>query len=96
VGEGHYIVICPTHGLLPFEPESPPWFAWLATRSSFRFVGHHGRFTAHRENDRLPNAVWRAHRKVRHQTYNLRLAHTPELSIAVLEQAAATLQAQLK
>jgi hypothetical protein len=96
VGEGHYIIICPTHGLLPFEPESAPWFAWLATRRSFRFVGHHGRFTAHRENDRLPNAVWRAHRKVRNQTSNLRLAHTPELTIAVLEQAATTLQAQLK
>ena len=52
--------------------------------------------TAHRESERLPNAVWRAHRKMRNQTSNQRLAHTPELTICVLEQAAATLQAHLK
>ena len=28
-GEGHYVVISPRGGLLPFEPESPAWFAWL-------------------------------------------------------------------
>src|SRR5260370_30717855 len=43
--EAHYVIICPTHGLLPFEPESPDWFAWLATPSSFRFVGPPGRST---------------------------------------------------
>jgi transposase-like protein len=96
VRAGHYVVLCPTHGLLPFEPESPAWFAWLATRCSFRFVGQAGRFTAHREGERLPNAVWRAHRKIRNHTYNQRLAHTPTLTISVLEQAAATLQAHLK
>ncbi len=37
--EGHYVVICPKGGLLPFEPETPEWFAWLAEQSSFRFVG---------------------------------------------------------
>jgi hypothetical protein len=95
VGEGRYVLLCPQQGLLPFEPESPQWFAWLSSRSAFRFVGQHGHFTAHRESDRLPNAVWRAHRKVRNQTSNLRLAHTPELTIAVLEQAAAELQAHL-
>jgi len=34
--DGHYVVICPKQGLLPFEPESPEWFAWLASLSSFR------------------------------------------------------------
>jgi hypothetical protein len=58
--------------------------------------GKEGHFTAHRECDRLPNAVWRAHRKIRNRIYNQRLAHTPELTIGVLEQAAATLQAHLK
>ena len=90
------MVLCPKQGLLPFEPESPAWFAWLATRCSFRFVGKEGRFTAHRECDRLPNAVWRAHRKVGNHTSNQRLAHTPALTSSVLEQAAATLQAHLK
>jgi hypothetical protein len=34
--EGHYVVICPKQGLLPLEPDTPEWFAWLATQSSFR------------------------------------------------------------
>lgn len=94
--DGHYVVICPQQGRLSFEPDSPEWFAWLASRSSFRFVGKAGHFTAHRECERLPNAVWRAHRKIRNRIYNQRLAHTPELTSGVLEQAAATLQAHLK
>jgi transposase-like protein len=94
--DGHDVVMCPKEGVLSFEPDSPEWFAWLASRSSFRFVGKAGRFTAHRECERLPNAVWRAHRKLRNHTYNQRLAHTPGLTVSVLEQAAASLQAHLK
>ena len=90
------MVICPTHGLLALEPETPEWFAYLATRSSFRFVGKHGRFTAHREVERLPGAAWRAHRSMRSHTYNVHLGSTESLTIAALEQAAAALQAHLK
>src|SRR5207248_2516353 len=94
--QGTYVVICPTRGLLALEPDTPAWFAWLATRSSFRFVGKHGRFTAHREVERLPGAAWRAHRSIRSHTYNLRLGSTESLTIATLEQAAAALHAHLK
>ena len=94
--QGHYVVLCPKHGLLPLEPDSPEWFAWLATLISFRFVGQHGRLTAHREVERLPRAAWRAHRQIRHHTYNVRLGATEGLTIAALEQAAAALQAHLK
>jgi hypothetical protein len=55
--QGGYVIICPEHGLLPFEPDSPQWFAWLATHSSFRFVGQSGRFTAHREVERVPRGA---------------------------------------
>ena len=92
---GSYVVLCPTRGLLALEPESPAWFAWLSTLSSFRFVGKLGRFTAHREVERLPRAAWRAHRSIRSHTYNLRLGSTESLTIATLEQAAATLHAHL-
>jgi hypothetical protein len=92
---GHYVVICPQLGLLPFEPESPEWFAWLATRCSFRFVGQQGRLTAHREVERVPKGAWRAHRNIRNHTYNLRLGSTESLTIAALEQAATDLQAHL-
>ncbi len=93
---GHYVVICPQHGLLSLEPESSAWFAWLATLSSFRFVGKQGRLTAHREVERLPRAAWRAHRQIRNHTYNLHLGSTECLTLAALEQAAAALQAHLK
>jgi len=93
--DGHYVVICPKLGVLTLEPASSAWFAWLATQSAFRFVGQHGRFTAHHEVERVPNGAWRAHRHIRNHSYNLRLGLTQELTFAVLEQAAATLQAHL-
>lgn len=92
--QGHYVVISPKDGLLPFEPDSPAWFAWLAQQESFRFVGKEGHFTAHHWW-RVPTGAWRAHRKIRNRSANLRLAPTPHLTIAVLEQAAAQLQAQV-
>ena len=94
-GEGHYVVISPKGGLLPFEPESPSWFAWLSTCSSFRFVGKMGRLTAHREIERVRKGTWRAHRNIRHHTYNVHLGVTEELTITTLEQAAAALHAHL-
>ena len=91
--EGRYVVICPKQGLLPLEPDTPEWFAWLAAQSSFRFVGKLGRLTAHHEW-RVPRGAWRAHRHIRNHSYTLRLAPTQDLTMAVLEQAAA-LQAHL-
>lgn len=92
--EGRYVVICPKQGLLPLEPDTPEWFAWVAEQDSFRFVGQGGHFTAHHEG-RVPKGAWRAHRHIRNQGYHLRLAPTQELTIAVLEQAAKALQAHL-
>ena len=92
--QGHYVVICPTHGLLPLEPDTSEWFAWVAKQSSFRFVGELGSFTAHHEW-RVPRGAWRAHRQIRNHSYTLPLAPTQELTIAVLEQVAAALQAHL-
>jgi transposase-like protein len=92
--QGRYVVICPKGGLLPLEPDSPEWFAWLAKQSSFRFMGKVGRLTAHHER-RVPRGAWRAHRQIRNHSHTLRLAPTQELTIAVLEQAAEALQAHL-
>ena len=94
-GEGHYMVISPRGGVLPFEPDSQAWFAWLSTCSSFRFVGKVGRLTAHREIERVRKGTWRAHRNIRNHTYNVHLGVTEELTIAALEQAAAALHAYL-
>jgi hypothetical protein len=88
------VVICPKRGLLPFEPDTPEWFAWVAKQSSFRFVGKQGHFSAHHEC-LVPKGAWRAHRQIRNHSYTVRLAPNQELTIAVLEQAAQTLQAHL-
>lgn len=93
--EGRYVVICPKHGLLSFEPDTPEWFAWVAKQSSFRFVGRSGHFTAHHEW-RVPKGAWRAHRHIRNHSYIRRLAKSQDLTIAVLEQAAEALQAHLR
>lgn len=91
---GRSVVTCPKHGVLPFEPDTPGWFAWVKDQDSFRFVGKWGFFTAHHEW-RVPKGAWRAHRKIRNHLYVQRLAPNHELTIAVLEQAAAALQAHL-
>jgi len=84
-----YVVISPEHGLLDFEPDSPEWFAWLATLPSFRFMGKLGRFTVHR------GGSMSASRHMRNRSYHQPLGKTESLTIAHLEQAAATLQSHL-
>jgi hypothetical protein len=91
---GRYVVTCPKRGVLPFEPDTPEWFAWLKDHDSFRFVGKGGHFSAHHEW-RVKNGAWRAHRHIRNHSYNLHLTPNHQLTIAVLEQAAQTLQAHL-
>src|SRR5260370_7935452 len=52
---GTYVVICPQEGELHLTPDSPEWFDWLATLSSFRFVGQQVRFPAYpQHNHRAP------------------------------------------
>jgi hypothetical protein len=92
--QGQYVVICPKKGLLPLEPDTQEWFAWVSQQDAFRFVGKGGSFTAHHEA-RVPKGAWRAHRKIRNHSDTLRLAPNHELTIAVLEHAAETLQTHL-
>ena len=89
---GQYVVICPQEGELPLRPDSPEWFAWLASVSSFRFVGKHGRFTACRVYDKGPTRSWQAHRVIHQRHYKPHLGVTEHLTIDSLEQAAARLQ----
>lgn len=94
--EGRYVVICPKGGVLPFEPETPEWFAWVKEQSSFRFVGKAGHFTAHHECRVRKKGAWRAHRHIRNHVSIQPLAPNEGLTLAVLEQAAARLQAHLQ
>lgn len=91
--QGSYVLVCPHEGTLPFAPDSPEWFDWLATLISFRFVGPQGRFHAHRDTEHGRHTrSWRAYRTIHQHAYRYYLGTTDHLTLAALEQAAATLQ----
>lgn len=92
---GSYVIFCPQEGELFITPDSPEWFDWLASLLSFRFLGNEGRFTAYRErNSRRGEFTrcWTAIRSIHNHHYKFYLGITDRLTIAWLEQAAATLQ----
>ena len=78
------------------EPDSPEWFDWLASLSSFRFVGQQGRFTAYRDSKHgRPTRSWRAYRCIHQQNYKHSVGVTDQLTITRLEQVAAIFQAHV-
>jgi hypothetical protein len=93
---GTYVVIGPQEGALELVPDSPGWFEWFATVSSFRFVGQQGCFTAYRTSrPGRPSRSWRAHRWIHQHCYKHALGTTDHLTIDRLEQGAAILQAHM-
>ncbi len=40
--QGQYVAACPRLGVLSLVPDSPQWFDWLASLTSFRFLGPRG------------------------------------------------------
>jgi hypothetical protein len=89
---GCYVVICPIKGELPLVPDSPEWFDWLATLHSFRFLGQQGRLSTSRSSSRKS---WMAYRRIHGRRYEYSLGSTKLLTIAHLEQMAATLQSSV-
>jgi hypothetical protein len=89
---GTYVLACPREGVLSVTADSQEWFNWLASLTSFRFVGPEGRFTAYREGQ---TRSWKAYRTFHGRTYRRSLGVTSRLTIAHLEQIAAVLQSAL-
>jgi hypothetical protein len=89
---GLYVVVCPYEGQLQITPDTPEWFAWLASLSSFRFVGKVGRLSVCREYRHGPKRSWYAHREIHQHTYKQYLGPTERLTLARLEQVAVTFQ----
>ena len=89
--QGDYVIVSSQEGELHMVPDSTEWFDWLATLSSFRFIGKQGsRFTAYRESDhRGPKRGWTAHRSLHNRRCKHYLGVTDRLSITSLEQGAA-------
>ncbi len=94
--QGAYVIMSWQEGEVHLEPDSRAWFDWLATLSSFRFVGSAGRFTAHRGYKQgQQTRFWSASRCVRRHTYKHYLGMTESLTIANLEHIAAKLQSDI-
>jgi hypothetical protein len=90
------VIISSQEGEVHLEPDSRAWFDWLATLSSFRFVGPAGRFTAHRGYKQgQQTRFWSASRCVRRHTYKQYLGVTESLTLASLERIAARLQSDI-
>jgi hypothetical protein len=84
---GRYVLI---------TPDSPEWFAWLASLSSFRFVGRAGRFSARRGYNRRPNRSWYAQRRIHQKNYSKYIGVSEHITTAHLELVAAHFQSYLK
>jgi hypothetical protein len=90
---GTYLVISPQEGEISLTPDSPEWFDWLASLSSFRFLGRQGRFNAYREcRQGHQTRSWTAHRSIDSHRYKHYLGVTNHLTISRLEQIADRLQ----
>jgi hypothetical protein len=94
--DGQLVIISPTQGVLSLVPASPAWFEWLASLTSFAFRGHHGQFSATRKfraGQRIQ--TWNLHRSLHGRSCTLYLGLTPTLTLARLEEMAATALARL-
>jgi DNA-binding transcriptional MerR regulator len=94
--QGQYVAVCPRQGVLSLVPDSPQWFDWLASLTSFRFMGPAGRFSACRASEKGQHTRrWAARRSFHgHDCWHY-LGITDHLTLASLEQAATALQARL-
>jgi hypothetical protein len=90
--KGSYVLICPKEGELHIIPDSSEWFAWLASLSSFRFVGKCGRFSARRGYNRRPNRSWYAQRQIHQKSYSKYIGVSENVTINRLEEIAAHFQ----
>jgi hypothetical protein len=86
---GSYVIISPQHGELRIKPESREWFAWLDTRSSFRFIGKQGRLSTNRKAGR---SSWMAYRRINGRCSTFSLGSTEQITLARLEHMASILQ----
>ena len=92
---GHYVLICPEEGELHITPDSPEWFAWLASLSSFRFVGQAGHFSARRGYNQRPNRGWYAQRGIHQKNYSKYIGVSEHITTDRLEQIAAHFQSYM-
>lgn len=94
--DGCYQVVDPDKGILPLTPDSPQWFAWLASTNTLTFQGRHGSFTATRRlrrGKRLQS--WNVYRCLHGRSCTLYAGMTMTLTTARLEGLAQQLLTRL-
>jgi hypothetical protein len=94
--KGSYVLISPKEGELHITPDSSEWFAWLASLSSFRFVGKCGRFSARRGFNRRPNRSWYAQRAIHQKNYSKYIGVSENVTIGRLENISAQFQSYVQ
>jgi type II secretory pathway component HofQ len=73
--------------------DSPEWFTWLGSLTSFHFEGKEGHFTGRLEKkERGSKGYWYAYRKAGKQQYRRYLGTTDKLTLAHLEDTAAQIE----
>lgn len=70
--------------------DTPSWYAWLETATTFSFTCEQGTFTAHkaRAGNRRGGWYWRAYRRKRGRLSRCYLGVSPNLTFAKLREAA--------
>ncbi len=73
--------------------DSPDWYDWLQTASTFTFRGEEGLFTAHKERagNRRGRAYWRAYRTWHGKLHRVYLGQSEELTLERLQSVAVVL-----
>src|SRR5947209_10014792 len=73
--------------------DSPGWYTWLQTASTFTFRSEHGSFTAHKERagNRRGRPYWRAYRTWRGKLHRVYMGQSEELTLERLRAIAAVL-----
>ena len=84
--DGCYQVVDPDKGILALTPDSPQWFAWLASTNTLTFQGRHGSFTASRRFRRGKRVQsWTVYRCLHSRSCTLYAGMTMTLTTARLE-----------
>ncbi len=76
---------------LTLTPGSPEWFEWLASISSFAFVGRAGRFTARCETKQRGERYWIAYQRIEGRLLKCYLGKTSDLTATKLEDTAGSI-----
>ncbi len=78
-------------GTTGLRVDSPAWFTWLSTASTFYFESPNGSFTAHRERRQRGGSYWIAYRRRAGVLRRLHLGKPDHLTLDRLEHVALAL-----